>query len=100
MGHQNITCFGVDYFFSTPLYKNLDVITNAPFPIIVTYGDGDIYGEIRYEVYVRYPNAEFHVIEDCGHIPWYHNPERFGKILTTFYSIVFCETTSPEPANN
>ena len=68
-------------------YKKLEPMTNPDFPIIVTYGDGDIYGESKTEVYERYPKAEFHVIEDCGHIAWIHNPEKFGEILSTFYSI-------------
>ncbi len=68
-------------------YKNLKPMTQPNFPIIVTYGDGDIYGESKTEVYERYPKAEFHVIEDCGHIGWIHNPEKFGEILSSFYSI-------------
>ena len=68
-------------------YKNLKPMTRPNFPIIVTYGDGDIYGESKNEVYTRYPTAEFHVIEDCGHIGWIHNPEKFGEILNNFYSI-------------
>ncbi|MBV6643252.1 MAG: alpha/beta hydrolase [Cyclobacteriaceae bacterium] len=68
-------------------YKRLEPMTQPNFPILVTYGDGDIYGESKNEVYERYPKAEFHVIEDCGHIGWIHNPEKFGEILGTFYSI-------------
>lgn len=62
-------------------------MSESNFPIIVTYGDGDIYGESKNEVYKRYPKAEFHVIEDCAHIAWIHNPEKFGEILSAFYSI-------------
>ncbi len=68
-------------------YKKLKPMTQSNFPIIVTYGDGDIYGESKNEVYTRYPTAEFHVIEDCGHIGWIHNPEKFGEILSAFYAI-------------
>ncbi len=68
-------------------YKNLKPMTQSKFPILVTYGDGDIYGESKNKVYERYPKAEFHVIEDCGHIGWIHSPEKFGEILSTFYSI-------------
>lgn len=75
-------------------YKNLKPMTKSNFPIIVTYGDGDIYGESKKEVYKRYPKAEFHVIEDCGHIGWIHNPEKFGEILSDFYSIETCDIAS------
>ncbi len=75
-------------------YKNLKPMTQSNFPILVTYGDGDIYGESKTEVYERYPKAEFHIIEDCGHIGWIHNPEKFGKILSTFYSIDTRDMTS------
>jgi len=75
-------------------YKKLKPMTQPNFPILVTYGDGDIYGESKNEVYKRYPKAEFNVIENCGHIGWIHNPEKFGRILSTFYSIDTRDMTS------
>ena len=32
------------------------------------------------------PNAEFHVIENCGHIPHYEKPEEVNPILLDFLS--------------
>ncbi|MEO9477183.1 MAG: hypothetical protein ABJG41_16680 [Cyclobacteriaceae bacterium] len=68
-------------------YKPLSNMIEPQFPILVTYGIGDVYGDSKTEVKNRYPSGEFQVIEDSGHIPWIHNPFRFGKILSDFYSL-------------
>ncbi|MEP4534729.1 MAG: alpha/beta hydrolase [Cyclobacteriaceae bacterium] len=68
-------------------YKPLSNMIEPPFPILVTYGIGDVYGDSKTEVKNRYPSGEFQVIEDSGHIPWIHNPLRFGQILGDFYSL-------------
>jgi proline iminopeptidase len=65
-----------------PLLKNG---VDYPFPIMVTYGEKDIYGESRLQVQHRYPKARFVVIEQAGHIAWRQNKNRFMGILTEFY---------------
>lgn len=66
-------------------YKNLAPSEKTGFPILITYGDNDIYGKSKQEVYSRFPNATFQIIKNCGHIPWKHTPEAFKMILQQFY---------------
>ncbi len=68
-------------------YKMLDEFENPNFPVIVTYGDGDIYGESKKEVYDRFKTGEFKIINNSGHFPWKHNPKVFRSILMKFYNL-------------
>lgn len=58
-----------------------------PYSITVTYGDGDIYGESTKYVTGRYPTARIMVIRGSGHLPAYHQPEQFRKILHEHFFI-------------
>lgn len=66
-------------------YPPLKRIINSNYPIIITYGNNDIYGESKKEVIDRFPDAKVSTIEKCGHIPWLHNPTSFEMILSEFY---------------
>ncbi len=68
-------------------YPTLKKIDNPGFPITITYGDNDIYGESKNAVRSRFPTAEFIMIDNSGHFPWQHNPALFGKVLREFYKI-------------
>jgi proline iminopeptidase len=69
-------------------YKSLpEKVENPPFPIFMTYGDADIYGPSREKSIARYPAGKSQIIENCGHIPWIHNPDSFFSILSVFYSL-------------
>lgn len=68
-------------------HSMLEKIKNPKFPIIITYGDNDIYGESKKSVYGRLPTAEFFIIKNSGHFPWKHNLEKFGEIVKGFYGI-------------
>lgn len=57
------------------------------FPIIVTYGEKDIYGDSKRYVTSRFPRATFIDIENAGHLAWRHNPEGFFRVLRGFYRI-------------
>lgn len=67
-------------------YKLLNTFKNLAFPILITYGENDIYGESMEEVHKRFPTAEFTTIYNSGHIPWKHNPDFFNHIVLDFYS--------------
>lgn len=75
-------------------YKPLTTFTNPDFPIIITYGDNDIYGASKKELIKRYPTSDVEVVENCGHMPWKHNPEAFELILNKFYTSQVQETTT------
>lgn len=66
-------------------YKFLKKFNKADYPIIITYGEFDIYGESKNNLIKRFSIAKIEIIEKCGHIPWKHNPKEFSKILTPFY---------------
>lgn len=68
-------------------YKSLKEVINPQFPILITYGDNDIYGESKKELPKRFPTASIKSIKKSGHIPWKHNYAEFEKILINFYII-------------
>lgn len=68
-------------------YKPLTRLDHPDFPIMITYGDNDIYGESKNELIDRYPTAKVQIIEKSGHIPWKHYLGKFKTILDDFYNI-------------
>lgn len=67
-------------------YKFLSEFNNPAYPIMISYGENDIYGESKNELLKRFPTAKVETIEKCGHIPWKHNPSEFNKLLNEFYT--------------
>ena len=55
-------------------------------PVAIFWGRNDITVPFEHSSDLRaaMPNAEFHVIKDCGHIPHYEKPEEFNPILLEF----------------
>ena len=68
-------------------YKSLEKVLNPKFPILITYGDNDIYGESKNALPKRFPTANIETIIGSGHVPWKHNYIEFKKILIEFYNI-------------
>ncbi|NRA49645.1 MAG: alpha/beta hydrolase [Phaeodactylibacter sp.] len=66
-------------------YKFLTAFSKPDYPIMISYGENDIYGESKKELLKRFPTAKVETIEKCGHIAWKHNPSEFNKLLTAFY---------------
>jgi len=60
---------------------------NYRFPIIVQYGEKDIYGASKEHVVDRFPQAQFIVIDDAGHFPWLNNAPKFQNVVMNFYHI-------------
>lgn len=67
-----------------PLLKNMG---DCGFPIIIIYGEKDIYGESKQYVKSRFPQATFVEIKNAGHIAWKNAPKEFGHVLVEFYKI-------------
>jgi pimeloyl-ACP methyl ester carboxylesterase len=55
-------------------------------PVLMIWGRNDmtVPFEHSHDLRAAIPNAEFHVIEDCGHIPHYEKPDEFNPILLDF----------------
>jgi len=68
-------------------YKPLTRFENPRFPIQITYGDNDIYGESKEELLRRFPAAKVDILNDCGHIPWKHNLNEFTNVIISFYTL-------------
>lgn len=68
-------------------YKFLEEVPNPQFPILISYGDNDIYGVSKEALPKRFPTADIRTIKGSGHIPWKHNYIAFENILVEFYKI-------------
>lgn len=66
-------------------YPPLGIFGKTPYPVIITYGQYDAYGESKNHVFNRFPEARTAIIPDCGHTPWKHNMKEFQRILHEFY---------------
>lgn len=55
-------------------------------PVSIFWGRNDmtVPFEHSHDLRAAMPNAAFHVIEDCGHIPHYEKPDEFNPILLEF----------------
>jgi len=72
------------YISRYPLLRNWD----APrFPVTITYGDNDLYGDSKKYVFQRFPFAAVHIIPRAGHVTWLHNPTVFFLVLAEHYHL-------------
>ena len=46
-----------------------------------------IYPNSKAFVISRYPTATVWTIENCGHIPWLHNPKKYNEILADHFRL-------------
>ena len=66
------------------LLDGLGATTSAP--VLVVYGDDDIYGGSAEQVRHRFPGARQVLMEDCGHLPWLQAVDRFFDLMQEFLS--------------
>jgi proline iminopeptidase len=57
------------------------------YPVIITYGQDDAYGDSKKYVLKRFPCAQHVIIPLSGHTPWKHNLPDFREIVKGFYHI-------------
>jgi len=57
---------------------------NKPVQLFWGRNDATLPFEHSNDLRAAMPNAEFHVIEKCGHIPHYEKPEKVNPILLDF----------------
>lgn len=68
-------------------YPLLSDGTAYRFPIIITYGKKDIYGESRNSVIHRFPTASVVEFSNAGHIAWKQDKAAFTRTLNDFYQL-------------
>jgi pimeloyl-ACP methyl ester carboxylesterase len=68
-------------------YPVLLSMPNPGFKISIAYGDKDIYKSSKNFVLSRYPTASTYTLENSGHIPWLHNPEKYRTILSEHFKL-------------
>jgi pimeloyl-ACP methyl ester carboxylesterase len=66
--------------------KSYERVGSMDLPVQMYWGrdDATVPFEHSNDLRAAIPNMEFHVIEDCGHIPHYEKPDEFNPILLDF----------------
>jgi pimeloyl-ACP methyl ester carboxylesterase len=55
-------------------------------PVLVVYGEHDIYGASNDVLRTRFPAAQHVTLKDCGHLPWFQAADAFASLLSGFYA--------------
>jgi proline iminopeptidase len=66
------------------------------FPVLVLFGEKDIYGSEAQLVDARYPQAVHIRLDGTVHFPWIQAPERFTAILRSFYDTAVIPSSRSE----
>jgi proline iminopeptidase len=79
------------------LHGRLRKLPNPGFPITVTYGDDDVYGDSPRYIRQRYPTADFRTIPGSSHFPWLQNGPAFFNLLAAHYQLESAPRTGFTP---
>jgi pimeloyl-ACP methyl ester carboxylesterase len=66
--------------------ETYEAVGRLALPVLLFWGRNDVTVPFSQSEHVRnaIPNAHFHVIENCGHIPHYEKPDEVNPILLEF----------------
>ena len=87
--NNRVTAIRLVVMAKSALRQNLrDEIPNMKLPVCLVWGKEDIITPafVGEEFRKLLPNAELHLIDQCGHAPMMEQPEQFNKILESFLS--------------
>jgi pimeloyl-ACP methyl ester carboxylesterase len=56
-------------------------------PVLIIFGESDIYGRTTERLVARYPNARVVIIPGAGHVPWLQNRTAFVSALVPFFEV-------------
>lgn len=56
-------------------------------PVLIIFGENDIYGRTTERLVARYPNARLVIIPHAGHVPWLQNRAAFADAISTFFEV-------------
>ena len=59
-------------------------------PVLIIFGESDIYGRTTERLVARYPAARTVIIPGAGHVPWLQNRAAFAREIVAFFA--------PQPA--
>jgi proline iminopeptidase len=65
--------------------KASDLCGLGSVPVLIIFGESDIYGQTTERLAARYPGARVVVIPRAGHVPWLQNRAAFADILCEFF---------------
>jgi pimeloyl-ACP methyl ester carboxylesterase len=54
-------------------------------PVLIIFGESDIYGGTIERVAARYPGARMVIIPRAGHVPWLQNRTAFVDLIVEFF---------------
>ena len=54
-------------------------------PMLIMFGESDIYGTTTERLVARYPHARVIIIPDAGHVPWVQNRPAFAAAVVSFF---------------
>ncbi len=57
----------------------------ATVPVLILFGENDIYGRTTERLIARYPTASVVFIPDAGHVPWLQNRPAFVEAIGSFF---------------
>ncbi|MDD7913733.1 alpha/beta fold hydrolase [Polaribacter ponticola] len=98
--NKEISGFSLENVKAKPINKTRKEIIKYPllqkqihikYPILIMYGENDIYRKSKKFVTNRFPTAKVKYINKSGHLPWLHNPNEFKTILNSFYNSIKIE---------
>ncbi len=68
--------------------ETLDELARAPqVPILVMFGQNDIYETAAQVTRSRLPEAEHVLLGGAGHLPWLQDPAHFRDVISDFYDL-------------
>jgi 3-oxoadipate enol-lactonase len=78
-----------------PLWP-IDVLANAPLPVLFIVGEEDILYPPRIigAIHRLLPTSQLHIIQDAGHSAFYEKPEIFNQLLDEWLQSVLTEKNS------
>jgi pimeloyl-ACP methyl ester carboxylesterase len=68
-------------------YPEMANFGQTSYPVVITYGQYDAYGNSKRYITKRFPFSPVIIIPQCGHTPWKHNWPAFQPILSDFFLI-------------
>jgi proline iminopeptidase len=77
-----------DHAISRARSERLDKVGHLDVPVLVLYGEYDIFGDHTHIVRERFRRARQITLSGSGHLHWLQQPDAYRAVLRDFYAIV------------